>query len=53
MKPGNKLKPQSIPPQPARRTTTADFLRWLKKRRALEKLETEELKAETDKAINL
>jgi hypothetical protein len=48
---GSKLKPQAIPLQPAPRKTTADFLRWLKKRRALEKLEKEELKAETDKAM--
>jgi hypothetical protein len=41
MKLGNKLKPQAAPLQPARRKTTADFLRWLKKRRASEKLKAD------------
>jgi hypothetical protein len=48
MKPMNKkLKLHSVHPRQPRKTKD-DFLRWLKKRRALEKLETEEQMAETD-----
>ncbi|MFZ0545049.1 MAG: hypothetical protein WAM60_06410 [Candidatus Promineifilaceae bacterium] len=42
MKPGDKRKPQATPRRQTPRKTKDDFLRWLEKRRALEKLEAEE-----------
>jgi hypothetical protein len=47
MKPVKKLIPIDVP----HRKTNADFMRWLKKRRALEKLEAAEETAEATKEM--